>query len=70
MIKEWLLIIWMGTTTNFTLQGVYWDWKTCDQARSELIKTLDQNFTVACVQDFREGRSRYPRSTVTEGIAK
>lgn len=70
MIREWLLIVWLGTSTNFTLQGVYWSWEECSQARGDLIKNLGADHVVVCTQDMREGRSQYPPAKPNVGIVK
>lgn len=70
MIKEWLLIAWVGTSTNFVLLGQYWDVMACSQARDALVKSLPADVTVVCTQDMREGRSRLPDRPGSSGIAK
>ena len=69
MIREWLLIVWLGTSTNFTLGGVYWSIDDCVRARQEMSQRLGPDFVVVCTQDMREGRSQLPgRGNV--GVAK
>jgi len=69
MIREWLLIVWIGTSTNFSLQGIYWGLEDCARARHELSTKLGADYTVVCTQDMREGRSKYtPRANI--GVAK
>ena len=70
MIREWLLVVWLGTSTNFTLQGVYWRLEDCAHARTELLKTLGADFTVVCTQDLREGRSHLPKRGGDTGLVK
>jgi hypothetical protein len=70
MIREWLLVVWMGTSTNFTIQGVYWNLEDCARARQALTTTLGPDFVAACTQDMREGRSILPRRPGSTGIAK
>ena len=69
-MKEWLLVIWLGTSTNFSINSVYYNLSSCDSARAELAKTLDDRFTLVCTQDMREGRSQYPSRGMGVGIAK
>jgi len=69
-MKEWLLVIWLGTSTNFSIHSFYYNLASCDRARTELAKTLDDQFTVVCTQSMREGRSQYPRKGTGIGIAK
>jgi hypothetical protein len=70
MIREWLLVVWLGTSTNFTLQGTYWSLEDCARARHELIQQLSGNFVVVCTQDMREGRSTYAARPGSSGIVK
>lgn len=70
MIREWLLIVWLGTSTNFTLQGVFWSQEECHRARLELAQDLGPEFTMVCVQDLREGRSSYPSRSGSQGLVK
>lgn len=70
MIREWLLVIWLGTTTNFTLQGVYWSHEDCARARDKIVQTLSQDFVAVCTQDMREGRSTYAPRPGSGGLVK
>ena len=70
MIREWLLVVWLGTSTNFTVQGIHWSLEECARAREELSKNLGEHYTVVCTQDMREGRSAYPARPGSNGIAK
>ena len=69
MIREWLLVIWLGTSTNFSLHSVHWSLEDCQRARTDLIKTLAPEFVTVCTQDLREGRSQYPSRSGSQGIA-
>jgi hypothetical protein len=70
MIREWLLVIWLGTSTNFTVHSIHWDQQHCERSRHELISKLGPDFVVVCTQDMREGRSAYPAAPGSQGIAK
>ena len=70
MIREWLLVVWLGTSTNFSLQGMYWSLEECAGARQQLAQRLTVDFVVTCTQDMREGRSVYPARPGSSGIAK
>jgi hypothetical protein len=70
MIREWLLIIWIGTSTNFSLHSVHWSQEECNHARSHLLDNLPQDFVAVCTQDMREGRSSYPPRSGSQGIVK
>ena len=70
MLKEWLLIVWLGTSTNFTLQGVYWSLEDCARAREKLTQQLSSDFQISCTQDMREGRSLYTPRGGDMGLVK
>jgi len=70
MIKEWLLVAWLGTSSNFVLLGVYWDLGSCAQARSQIAAEGHVGLVVVCTQDMREGRSAYPPRGGDTGLVK
>lgn len=71
MLREWLLIVWLGTTSNFVLISHHPNWPDCDQERDRLQRQLGPgNFRVECRQDMREGRSSLPRRGPGVGIIK
>lgn len=70
MIREWLLVVWLGTSTNFSIQGVYWSWEDCAGARQQLVQHLAPDFVVTCTQDMREGRSQLPSRGGDAGLVK
>lgn len=70
MIREWLLVVWIGTSTNFSVQSVHWSQGECHGARDELSKKLTADFIVVCTQDMREGRSQLPKRGSNIGVAK
>lgn len=69
--KEWLLIAWVGTTTNFVPLEFHWNQSLCQRAletrRSE--NSLTPGVNLQCVQNFHEGRSQYPSRPGSGGIA-
>ena len=54
MFRTWLLIVWIGADSDFTLIDSFKDLGQCNQRRSEIVKTLDGRFTVICTQDMQE----------------
>jgi hypothetical protein len=70
MIREWLLVIWLGTSTNFSLQGIYWSLEECNRARLRLQQDLSKDFILVCTQEMREGRSNYPPRSSSQGLVK
>lgn len=70
MIREWLLTIWIGTTTNFTVVSHHWSREHCELEQQRLIREInDDRFRVECRQDFREGRSTLPPRQQFKGLA-
>lgn len=69
-MKEWLLVIWLGTSSNFMIRDVFWNWEQCNRARQDLLHSLSPEHVVVCTQDMREGRSQYPKSSMGVGVAK
>jgi hypothetical protein len=69
-MKEWLLVIWLGTSSNFMVSDVFWNREQCNRAREALLPTLGTGYVVVCTQDMREGRSQYPKSSLGIGVAK
>jgi hypothetical protein len=69
-MKEWLLVIWLGTSSNFMVKDVFWNLEECDRARESLAATLGAEYVVICTQDMREGRSRLARRGSGIGIVK
>ena len=71
MIKEWLLIAYVGTTTNFTLISTHPTQAACDRARSGwLADKHSPNILAACTQNLGEGRSQYPSRSGSQGLVK
>jgi len=69
-MKEWLLVIWLGTSSNFMIQDVFWNLQECARARESVTATLGTEYVVICTQDMREGRSSLPRRGSGVGIVK
>lgn len=70
MITEWLLIVWVGTTTNFTLLSWHGSEKSCLEARQEIAANFKAPLVVECASDFREGRSRLQSRGYQGGLVK
>lgn len=70
MIIEWLLIVWIGTTTNFTLISHHGTKQSCLEARKEIINDFKAPMIVECKSDFREGRSKLPSRGYQGGLVK
>lgn len=71
VFKEWILIAWVGTSTNFVTLESHVSRPLCESA----LKTwrdqhsLTPGVHLQCVQDFREGRSEYPSRPGSQGVA-
>ena len=71
MLKEWLLIASIGTTTNFTVISVHPTVSSCDRARSDVIAEQQRDNPAVmwiCTQNLSEGRSLYPPRPGSGGI--
>lgn len=70
MITEWLLIVWVGTTTNFTLLSWHGSQRSCLEARQEIAENFKAPLVVECISNFREGRSQLPPRGYQGGLVK
>jgi hypothetical protein len=71
MLKEWLLVAWIGTTTNFTMISSHPTQSACDRARAEWLATNPRSVvTVACTQNLSEGRGQLPSRSGSQGLVK
>ena len=70
MITEWLFIVWVGTTTNFTLISHHGTERSCEAARKDIAANFRAPLVVECVTDFREGRSALPSRGYQGGLVK
>lgn len=71
-MKTWLLIVWIGTTTNFQILHETWSRELCERELAVWSIMLDSvaNRNLECVQDLREGRSQYPPRWGSHGLVK
>lgn len=70
MLKTWLLIAWVGTTSNFQILHESYTYDHCQQERNVWILVLNNQIRLECVQDLREGRSQYPPRWGSHGLVK
>lgn len=71
MLREWLLIVWLGTSSNFVLISHHPNWPECNLERDRLQHQLGlDDFVIECRQDMREGRSTLPRRGSGVGVIK
>jgi hypothetical protein len=68
MFKEWLLIAWLGTSTNFTVLSHHPSSIQCQEAQAQVTKV--QGIVYECRQDLREGRSQLQRRSGQYGLIK
>lgn len=54
MFRAWLLIVWLGSDSNFTLVESFEDHAGCDQRRSQILTSLDSRFTAICTQEMQQ----------------
>jgi hypothetical protein len=72
MLNTWLLIVWIGTTSNFQILHETWSQELCERELAvwSIILNNVVNQNLECVQDLREGRSQYPPRPGSPGLAK
>ena len=71
-MKTWLLIVWIGTTSNFQILHETWSQELCEKELAAWSIVLNNvvNRNLECVQDLREGRSQYPARHGSQGLVK
>ena len=72
MLNTWLLIVWIGTTTNFQILHETCSQELCEKELAVWSIVLNNvvNRNLECVQDLREGRSQYPARPGSQGLVK
>jgi hypothetical protein len=70
MLKTWLLIAWVGTTSNFQILHESFTYEQCVEERKAWMLNLNHSITLECIQDLREGRSQYPPRWGSHGLVK
>jgi hypothetical protein len=69
-MKEWLLIIWIGTSTNMQVVEQHWSEAACQARIKDIQSQVGEAFEVTCTQDLKEGRSQLPKRGAGVGVAK
>lgn len=70
MLKTWLLIAWVGTSSNFTILHEAFTYDKCIEEKNVWMLMLNNNIKLDCVQDLKEGRSLYPARPGSQGLVK
>jgi len=70
MIKEWLLIVYIGTTTNFTLLEYFPSKELCTERLKEVKDEFEKPLIVTCTDNLSEGRSELPSRGHGTGLVK
>ena len=70
MLKTWLLIAWVGTTSNFQILHEAFTYEKCIEEKNVWIIILSNHMNLECVQDLKEGRSQYPPRPGSQGLVK
>jgi hypothetical protein len=70
MLKTWLLIAWVGTTSNFQILHESFAYEQCIEERNVWMLILNNSINLECTQDLREGRSQYPPRFGSQGLVK
>jgi hypothetical protein len=69
MLTSWVLMAWVGTTSNFLILAETWALVDCQTTKAQWRAELDAHIQLSCVTDLREGRSQYRRRNDI-GVAK
>ena len=70
MLKTWLLIAWVGTTSNFQILHESFTYEQCVAERNVWMLILNRSIQLECTQDLSEGRSQYPSRFGSQGLVK
>lgn len=70
MLKTWLLIAWVGTTSNFQILHETWTEDLCIKEKNVWMLVLNNQVKLECTQDLRQGRSLYPARPGSQGLVK
>ena len=70
MLKTWLLIAWVGTTSNFQILHESFTYEQCVEERNVWMLILNNSINLECTQDLREGRSQYSPRFGSRGLVK
>lgn len=70
MLKTWLLIAWVGTTSNFQILHETWTEDLCIKEKNVWMLVLNNQVKLECTQDLRQGRSQYPARPGSQGLVK
>jgi hypothetical protein len=70
MLKTWLLVAWIGTSSNFTILHEAFTYDKCVEEKNVWMLMLNNNIKLDCVQDLKEGRSLYPVRPGSQGLVK
>ena len=70
MFKEWLLVVWLGTTTNFVILDVDVSQRLCEEKKLKYLKEYKKPYNLECKQNFAEGRGQYPPRHSSQGLVK
>lgn len=70
MLKTWLLIAWVGTSSNFQILHESFTYEQCVEERRVWMLILNRSIQLQCTQDLREGRSQYPSRPGSQGLVK
>lgn len=61
MLTTWVLVAWVGTTSNFLILSETFTQTDCQATQARWRDELDHHVQLSCVTDLREGRSQYRR---------
>jgi hypothetical protein len=70
MLTNWILIAWVGTTSNFVILHVDFTEKGCIEEKNVWMLVLNNRAKLECVTDLKEGRSLFPTRPGSQGLVK
>jgi hypothetical protein len=70
MLKTWLLIAWVGTTSNFQILHESFTFEQCQAEKNVWMLVLNNSINLECRQDLSEGRGQYPARPGSQGLVK
>jgi hypothetical protein len=70
MLKTWILVAWVGTTSNFSILHEAFSYEKCIEEKNVWVLILNDQVKLNCVQDLKEGRSLYPSRSGSYGLVK
>ncbi len=69
-LTTWVLVAWVGTTSNFMILHEAFSYKSCIEEKNVWQLVLKSEIQLECVENLKEGRSNYQRRPGSHGLVK